>query len=51
MQSFDIAIVGGGMVGLALARALKDTGLRIAIVEGTTPSKISLVILIFVSLH
>lgn len=39
MQSFDIAIVGGGMVGLALARALKDTGLRIAIVEGTTPSK------------
>ncbi|GAL19390.1 hypothetical protein JCM19235_746 [Vibrio maritimus] len=23
MQSFDIAIVGGGMVGLALARASK----------------------------
>ena len=39
MQSFDIAIVGGGMVGLALARALKNTGIRIAIVEGSQPSK------------
>lgn len=39
MQSFDIAIVGGGMVGLALARALKNTDLRIAIIEGAAPSR------------
>ncbi|PMH43866.1 FAD-dependent 2-octaprenylphenol hydroxylase [Vibrio sp. 10N.286.49.B3] len=37
MQSVDIAIVGGGMVGLALAAALKDSHLRIAVVEGTMP--------------
>ncbi|MFC5076504.1 2-octaprenylphenol hydroxylase [Vibrio thalassae] len=39
MQSFDLAIIGGGMVGLALARALRDTDLRIAVVEGNTPDK------------
>ncbi|UPR51748.1 FAD-dependent 2-octaprenylphenol hydroxylase [Vibrio cyclitrophicus] len=39
MQSVDIAIVGGGMVGLALAAALKDSDLRIAIIEGRTPSE------------
>ncbi|WP_432463772.1 MULTISPECIES: FAD-dependent monooxygenase [unclassified Agarivorans] len=33
MQAVDIAIIGGGMVGLALARALADSPLRIAIVE------------------
>jgi 2-octaprenylphenol hydroxylase len=38
MQSFDIAIVGGGMVGLTLAAALKETDLRIAIIENHTPS-------------
>ncbi|WCE30158.1 FAD-dependent 2-octaprenylphenol hydroxylase [Vibrio sp. SCSIO 43137] len=39
MQSFDIAIVGGGMVGLALASALKQSDLRIAVIEGVTPKK------------
>jgi 2-octaprenylphenol hydroxylase len=33
MQSFDMAIMGGGMVGLALARALRNTELRIALIE------------------
>lgn len=39
MQSVDIAIVGGGMVGLALAAALKDSNLRIAVIEGKAPSE------------
>lgn len=30
---FDLAIVGGGIVGLTLACALKDTGLKIALIE------------------
>ncbi|MCG9726301.1 FAD-dependent 2-octaprenylphenol hydroxylase [Vibrio brasiliensis] len=38
MQSVDIAIVGGGMVGLALASAFKDTDLRIAVIESREPS-------------
>ncbi|CAM4423987.1 FAD-dependent 2-octaprenylphenol hydroxylase [Vibrio agarivorans] len=38
MQSVDIAIIGGGMVGLTLAAALKNTDLRIAIIEGQEPS-------------
>ncbi|MGD8115876.1 MULTISPECIES: FAD-dependent 2-octaprenylphenol hydroxylase [unclassified Vibrio] len=37
MQSVDIAIVGGGMVGLALAAAFKDTELRIAVIESREP--------------
>jgi len=37
MQSVDIAIVGGGMVGLALASAFKDTELRIAVIESREP--------------
>lgn len=37
MQSVDIAIVGGGMVGLALAAAFKDSELRIAVIEASTP--------------
>ena len=30
---FDVAIVGGGLVGLALARGLADGGLKLALVE------------------
>ncbi|KJY77022.1 oxidoreductase [Vibrio coralliilyticus] len=37
MQSVDIAIVGGGMVGLALAAAFKETDLRIAVIESRVP--------------
>lgn len=36
MQSFDVTIIGGGMVGLSLAAALKDTDMRIAVIEGNT---------------
>ncbi|MFC1236967.1 FAD-dependent 2-octaprenylphenol hydroxylase [Vibrio sp. F74] len=39
MQSVDIAIIGGGMVGLTLAAALKDTDLRIAVIEGYEPER------------
>lgn len=38
MRSFDIAIIGGGMTGLALACGLKSTGLRIAVLEPNSPS-------------
>ncbi len=31
--NYDVAIVGGGIAGLALAAALGETGLRIAIIE------------------
>ena len=37
MQNVDVVIVGGGMVGLGLAAALKGSGLKIAIVEGQLP--------------
>ncbi|MGL5430036.1 MAG: FAD-dependent 2-octaprenylphenol hydroxylase [Vibrio sp.] len=33
MQSVDVVIIGGGMVGLALATALKESDLRIAVIE------------------
>jgi len=39
----DVVIVGGGMVGLALACALRHTGLRIVIIErGEPPVRLSL---------
>ncbi|WP_199436553.1 FAD-dependent 2-octaprenylphenol hydroxylase [Vibrio owensii] len=38
MQSVDIAIIGGGMVGLALAAAFKDSDLRVAVIEGAVPN-------------
>lgn len=32
-SSFDVAVIGGGIVGLAVARALRRSGLRMAVVE------------------
>ncbi len=33
MQNVDVAIIGGGMVGLTLAAQLKESGLRLAIID------------------
>ncbi|MDP2560953.1 FAD-dependent monooxygenase [Psychrobium sp. 1_MG-2023] len=41
MQQFDIVIVGGGMVGGALACALAPTGLSIAVIEHKAPKSFS----------
>jgi ubiquinone biosynthesis UbiH/UbiF/VisC/COQ6 family hydroxylase len=37
MQQFDLIIVGGGLAGASLALALRDTRLRIALVENKPP--------------
>lgn len=37
MQSFDLIIVGGGLAGASLAVALRETGLRIALLEKQAP--------------
>lgn len=39
VYDFDIAIVGGGIVGATLAAALKDSGLSIALIEAQSESK------------
>ena len=37
MEEFDIAIVGGGMVGASLALALAAAGRRLVLIEGASP--------------
>ncbi len=39
MQSVDVVIIGGGMVGLALEAALKESDLRIAVFENHLPEE------------
>jgi ubiquinone biosynthesis UbiH/UbiF/VisC/COQ6 family hydroxylase len=36
-NDFDVVVVGGGLVGLALAAALRDSGLQLALVEPHAP--------------
>lgn len=36
-KSYDIIVTGGGIIGLAFACALHNTGLRIAVIEGAEP--------------
>jgi 2-octaprenyl-6-methoxyphenol hydroxylase len=39
MQDYDLVIIGGGLVGGSLACALGGSGLRVAVVEATTPAQ------------
>ena len=41
MQSYDLTIVGGGMVGLTLAASLAKSDLNIAIIENSEPAPLS----------
>src|ERR1700722_4264625 len=37
MEEFEVAIIGGGMVGASLALALAAAGRRIVLIEGVSP--------------
>tara|TARA_R110002073_G_scaffold286193_3_gene450719 strand:- start:1696 stop:2865 length:1170 start_codon:yes stop_codon:yes gene_type:complete len=37
-MKFDLIVIGGGLVGASLAAALKDSGLKIALVESRVPA-------------
>ena len=39
MQHFDLVIVGGGLAGTSLAVALRDSRLRIALIESSPPQR------------
>jgi 2-octaprenyl-6-methoxyphenol hydroxylase len=41
MEEFDIAVIGGGMVGASLALALAAAGRRIVLIEGVSPDSTS----------
>ena len=36
-MQFDLIIIGGGLAGLSLACALRDSRLKIALIESTSP--------------
>ena len=40
-MEFDVVIVGGGLAGLSLARALRDARLKIALLESRAPTPVS----------
>ena len=41
LESFDVAIIGAGLVGASLALALAPSGLRVALVEPRAPGAVS----------